>query len=343
MCSAFRFRFVLPAAALCLSGLLLANPRAAAVGFEQGVAICLQTLLPALFPFFVTCSLVIASCSHRGSFWAALLLSWLGGYAVCAGLVHDLHVQGKISSRGAQLLLLLGCCSGPGFVVGSIGGQMLESAYLGLLLYVAQLVANLLAVLALWPFLVKRSNVPPAAGTPSSSARRPVSLSSAIVQAVNNCLSVCGAVVFFRILQAVWVQTFSFLSGLSPFVSAVLEISAGCTDFARLGNSLTLPGICLCMSVLGFSVFTQLHAILQGAADLRLLFFSRLVHIPCLWLLVRAGICFLPMQVPAFSSLAPRVITTSRVSPDAAFVIFLFLCAVLYKIRKKIYNGAIRG
>ena len=343
MCSVFRFRFVVPAAALCLSGLLLANPHAAAEGFSQGITLCLHTLLPALFPFFVTCSLVASSCGRKGGFWSALLLSWLGGYAVCAGLVHDLRTQGKLSPRHTQLLLLLGCCSGPGFVIGSVGGQMLGSVSVGIILYGAQLAANLLCVLPLRPFIGRLSaNLPHDIATPSSSAVT-ASLSSAITGAVSSCLCVCGTVVFFRILQALWVQTFSAFSWLSPFISAILEISAGCADFAHLGGPFSLPGICLCMSILGISVFTQLHTILQGAADLRLLLLSRLVHLPVMLILLKLGIRLIPAQSAVFSSLAPRVIPANRVSPDAAFVIFLFLCAVLYKIRKKNYNESIHG
>lgn len=338
MCSIFRVRFLAPAAALCLSGLLLLHPHAAAEGFAQGIALCVHTLLPALFPFFVTCSLVTASCGRRGSFGTALLLSWLGGYAVCAGLIHDLHTQGKLSPRRTQLLLLLGCCSGPGFVIGSVGGQLLGSAFSGFLLYTAQLIANLLCALVLRPLLGRYSAALPCDGISNRTRKSAATLSSAITGAVNSCLSVSGTVIFFRILQRVWADLFPDFSFLSPLVSAILEISAGCADFAQRGSPFALPGICLCMSILGISVFTQLHAILQGAADLKLLLVSRLLHIPFMLVLVRVGVRLLPAEAAVFSSLAPRVIPSHRVAPDAAFVTFLFLCAVLYKIRKKNYN-----
>lgn len=340
MCSAFRSRLLVPVAALFLSGLLLTNPAAAAAGFSQGVALCMQTLLPALFPFFVTCSLVSVTCGQKSSFGTAVLLSWLGGYAVCAGLTHDLSARGHLSSRRAQMLLLLGCCSGPGFVIGSIGGQMLNSVPLGILLYIAQLAANLVCTLVLIPFLSRL----PAAGSGESCQQRgsaSVSLSSAITGAVNSCLCVCGSVIFFRIAYVLLSELFFPLYGQQAFLSAFLEISAGCADFARMGGPASLPGICVCMSILSVSVFTQLHAILQGAASLSLLFLARLMHIPLMLLLVRLGLQFLPGETAVFSSLAPKVIATNQVSPDAAFMVFLFLCAVLYKVHKKNYNESI--
>lgn len=340
MCSAFRTRFLIPAAALCLSGLLLVNPAAAAAGFSQGVALCLRTLLPALFPFFVTCSLVIHTCGRKSSFITALFLSWLGGYAVCAGMVHDLSVRGQVSPRRAQLLLLLGCCSGPGFVIGSVGGQMLGSVRLGLLLYVAQLAANLVCVPVFLPLIFRLSSDLPAQAA-SSDCAVPISLSSAITGAVSSCFCVCGSVIFFRMVHAL-LSEFVFLSSWQQAcISACLEISAGCADFAQLGSPVALPGVCVCMSLLSFSVFTQLHAILQGTASLRLLLLARLLHLPLMLLFVQLGVRFCPAEAAVFSSLAPRVIPASRVSPDAAFVVFLFLCAVLYKIRKKNYNKPI--
>ena len=43
------------AAALAFGVLVLAVPEAAARGFAGGTALCLQSVLPALFPLFVVC------------------------------------------------------------------------------------------------------------------------------------------------------------------------------------------------------------------------------------------------------------------------------------------------
>ena len=48
------------AAALAFGGLVLAVPEAATRGFAGGTALCLQSVLPALFPFFVVCELLTA-------------------------------------------------------------------------------------------------------------------------------------------------------------------------------------------------------------------------------------------------------------------------------------------
>ena len=156
--------------ALCLQSvlpalgiLLLAAPEAAAEGFASGTALCLASVLPALFPFFVVCELLTAAPPparllrplqrllglEAPEAAQAVALSWLGGDAVSAQLAGRLYGTHRISRRDARRLLLLGCCSGPGFVIGCVGGLLLGRLQLGVLLYAAQLAANLAATACL--------------------------------------------------------------------------------------------------------------------------------------------------------------------------------------------------
>lgn len=145
------------AAALAFGVLVLAVPEAATRGFAGGTALCLQSVLPALFPFFVVCELLTAAPPpavllrpmqrvlglESAETARALLLSWVGGYAVCARLAGQLYGAGRITRRDAALLQVLGCCSGPGFVIGCVGGALLGNVRLGVVLYAAQIGANL--------------------------------------------------------------------------------------------------------------------------------------------------------------------------------------------------------
>lgn len=139
------------AAALAFGVLVLAVPEAATRGFAGGTALCLQSVLPALFPFFVVCELLTAAPPpavllrpmqrvlglESVETARALLLSWVGGYAVCARLAGQLYGAGRITRRDAALLQVLGCCSGPGFVIGCVGGALLGNVRLGVVLYAA--------------------------------------------------------------------------------------------------------------------------------------------------------------------------------------------------------------
>ena len=121
-------------------------------------------------------------------------------------------------------------------------------------------------------------------------------------------------------------------------VSAALEVSAGCADFAALGGAAALYGCCACLSVLGVSVWAQLRLFAGTAYRPRLLVFSRAVHLVLLQLLVRVCAQLLPGSVTVCSTLAARVLPVFRLPPDAAAAGFVFLCAALYKARQSLYN-----
>ena len=381
------------AAALAFGVLVLAVPEAATRGLAGGTALCLQSVLPALFPFFVVCELLTAAPPpaallrpmqrvlglESAETARALLLSWVGGYAVCARLAGQLYGAGRITRRDAALLQVLGCCSGPGFVIGCVGGPLLGNVRLGVVLYAAQIGANLGAgaVCQLLSHIVGANMVRPSSWRGCAFPERPLTsetarvrtmfaptdctrevsgrskvlsptrcggsllaegvkgLPQAISSAVTSSLSVCGCVVFFRIVGAVLLAVLP----LPPTaVSAALEVSAGCADFAALGGAAALYGCCACLSVLGVSVWAQLRLFAGAAYRPRLLVFSRAVHLVLLQLLVRVCAQLLPGSVTACSTLAARVLPVFRLPPDAAAAGFVFLCAALYKARQSIYN-----
>ena len=330
------------AAALAFGVLVLAVPEAAARGFAGGTALCLQSVLPALFPFFVVCELLTAAPPpaallrpiqrvlglESAETARALLLSWVGGYAVCARLAGQLYGAGRITRRDAALLQVLGCCSGPGFVIGCVGGALLGNVQLGVVLYAAQIGANLGAgaVCQLLSHIVGANMVRPLAVSDGSGlsgkaqprqldgrtmfaptdCTREVSgrskilsptrcsgsllaegakgLPQAISSAVTSSLSVCGCVVFFRIVGAVLLAVLP----LPPTaVSAALEVSAGCADFAALGGAAALYGCCACLSVLGLGAAA---AVCRGGVPPAAASFQPR-GAPCTFAAARQGVC----------------------------------------------------
>lgn len=154
-------------AAIAFLGLILAFPSQSARGISDGLGCCALQVIPALFPFFVVANLLIASPLANGLgalVWpftrfglgikgqkaaTALLVSWLGGFAVAAGTVSQLYRQGQLSRRQAQLLLVCGVGSGPAFILNTVGLLMLGSTRLGACLFAALLCANLCTGIAM--------------------------------------------------------------------------------------------------------------------------------------------------------------------------------------------------
>ena len=188
--------------------LFLKEPVLAAEGFANGLRLCTSTVLPALFPFFVLTDLLL-TCPLRNRIFRpaarllgleneiaipVLVLSWVGGYAVCAKMVGNLRKNRLLNARDAALVVLLGCCSSPGFVIGCVGGLLMGNVRLGILFFWLQLAANLAAAALCIGLLPRKTaqSVSPKATVPES-----VSFSNAIGNAVGSCLQVCGCVLFF--------------------------------------------------------------------------------------------------------------------------------------------------
>ena len=331
-------------AAAMLGVLILAEPQAASRGFASGTALCLERLLPALFPFMVVCELLAeAPLPGRALLPVqkllgletpeavrAVLLAWLGGYAVSARLANSVWEK---SPQDAHRVLLLGCCSGPGFVIGSVGGLMLRNVSLGLLLYGLQLAANLFAVACCVPFMPR--NAGPHRMQDSQATKSFAGLPGAIAGAVSSSLSVCGCVVFFRLVGAVLCAAIPLPQSL---ISAVMEVSSGCADFAALGGRAALYGCCLCLSLPGLSVWSQMQMLAGRAFCPKLLLLSRGLHLIFLQVLIRLLVSVLPGKMAVYSSLPARTVPMLRLPPDAAILGVCFLCAALYKLRQNLYN-----
>lgn len=339
-------------AALLAGGMLLTAPQTAARGFADGVQLCLHSVLPALFPFFVLCGLLtsVPTAPGRATRSAArllglgsgsgaldLLLAWLGGYVVCAQLAARERQRGNLTASEAERLLILGCCAGPGFVIGSIGGLLLGSIRVGVLLYGMQLAANLLTAACLAPFAPR--SAAPAKGecVPTPPAVRG-GLPGAISAAVDSSLQVCGCTVFFCVIAALLQPLMPSNPLAGPLVRAALEFSTGSAAFAALRGRAALYGLALCISLPGLSVFCQMAMLLNGCVPLRRLFLARLLHAVWYQVLVRLGALALPGLYEAFSSLGARVVPMNRLPPDAAAICFLFMLCALYKLRQTLYN-----
>ena len=139
---------------------LLFFPDVSAAATREGVALCLQTVLPSLFPFFVLSSLLVQSDVPRllsramagvmyplfgvsGAGASALILGLLGGYPVGARTVAELYGRGEIAREEAEQLLAFCNNSGPGFFLGVCGTAVFGSARAGAYLYLIHVGAAL--------------------------------------------------------------------------------------------------------------------------------------------------------------------------------------------------------
>lgn len=274
-------RTALSALLLLFAAGLLRFPAECAAAARQGLAMCLETVLPALFPFFVLSSLCI-SCGVSdvlaqalegwmrplfglsGAGAGALALGLLGGYPVGARTAAELARRGDLPRAEAERLL--GFCNnaGPGFVLGVCGTAVFTSIRAGLYLYLIHVLAALLSGI----LLCRLHPVPKRYATQrrAPQARPPAaSFPAAVSSSFTAVWGVCGFVVLFMVLLrlltlllppgAAQLPWFPLLPGIIELTNGVLALHSDRTGFV------------LCAALLGWgglSVHAQTLSVLGG-------------------------------------------------------------------------------
>lgn len=238
--------------------LLMLDGDTALSGCRAGAELCVQSVIPALFPFLVLSPLFTqAMCSRK---WKALtpltrllripqgsetllLTGCLGGYPVGAQTIAAAWEQGRLESAQARRMLGFCCNCGPGFIFGICAGSFSSSAA-PWLLWLSHL-AGAFAVGYLLPDAPQSRKTGPF-------QPRPVAVTQALSQAVKTMAQICGWVVIFRLVLA-FGETY-LLGWLPPagrvLMGGLLELTGGCCGLGRI------PGegfrLLVCQLMLGF-------------------------------------------------------------------------------------------
>ena len=230
---------------LCGIGILvlILDSPTALYGASEGVKLCLGTLIPGLFPFFVLSGILTASMPRGGLMLAGIL----GGYPVGARNAAGAYRNGQLSMEDAQRMAVLCNCPGPAFIFG-VAGQLFLPMKAALLwgIYLA-------SVGVLW-LLLPRCRC--------AHSTVPVTLTSAIQSSLKAMSSVCGWVVLMRTVLAVlerWVLW--LLPGWAQALAAgMLELTNGMLmlgsveenfRFVLAAGMLGFGGICVAMQTMG--------------------------------------------------------------------------------------------
>lgn len=236
---------------------LILDSQTAILGSREGLELCLRTVIPSLFPFFVLSQLVNASLTGRTLSILHPLIKWtgipeggdsifavglLGGYPLGAQCIASAHRDGCLSPEDARRMLAFCNNAGPAFLFG-IASALFDSPCCGWLLWGIHIVSALLTA-GCFPV------------TSPSTIRTSTCAMPSGTEALKNALfvmaQVCGWVMLFRVVIAFSTRWFGWL--LPPIgqilLSGLLELSNGCCLIANI----SCPGLrfVLCSGFLSF-------------------------------------------------------------------------------------------
>lgn len=246
---------------------LILDSKTALVGASEGVMLCLMTVIPSLFPFFVLSILLTSSlmgtnlaflrpmgilCGLPSGAESLLVAGFLGGYPAGAQAIGESYRSGQLCKAEAQRLLAFCNQPGPAFLFGMVSAMFPQPwmvwALWGIQIFSAVMVAQV--------FPGNRS-----LGI-SAEKREPVSLSQVLRSALAAMGSVCGWVVMFRVILAFCGRWFLWLLPVDAqtTLTGLLELSNGCIGLAAIANlrlrfciaagMLAFGGLCVTMQTL---------------------------------------------------------------------------------------------
>lgn len=229
--------------------ILILDGKTAMEGAAEGLTLCLKTLIPSLFPFFVLSMMLTGALSGGG----LLLTGILGGYPVGAGNAARAYRAGQLSRDEAERMLVLCNCAGPSFIFGVVGQVLadLQAAFTLWGIY-------LLSIAVLWLLFPKRGHIP--------GCCRPFKLQQALFESLRAMAGVCGWVVLFRVALAMLERWLLWLlpKWAKLFVCGMLELSNGCLSLAAAAPGLRFVLAAGFISFGGICVFLQTASVAEG-------------------------------------------------------------------------------
>ncbi len=236
--------------------LILDTKTALAAGAE-GVKLCIWTLIPSLFPFFlISILLTSALAGFRLPFLAPLgsllriprgsetlvILGLLGGYPSGAQTIAQARRSGGLSKEDAKRMLAFCSNAGSSFLFG-VGARLFPQMWICWLLWAIHIISA-------WTVAVLTPGG--SRNTVELQASTHISITAALKASIEVMALVCGWVVLFRVLLGFAERWFIWLlpKQAQLFLVGITEMTNGCTSLLEvecIGLRMTL-----CSVFLGF-------------------------------------------------------------------------------------------
>lgn len=214
--------------------ILILDGKTALNGAREGIEMCLRVVIPSLFPFFFFSNLITSSfwgiklkiMRLPGSIFqipegaeSLLIPAFWGGYPAGAKSISDAYQNGQLPKQEARRLLAFCNNPGPAFIFGMVSAAFTEK-WVPWAIWGIQILGAVCAANWFHP-TIQRAGI---------SSVKSQSVSSAMNQSVTVMITVCGWVVFFRILLAFLDRWLFWLLPDFPriIISGLLELSNGC-------------------------------------------------------------------------------------------------------------------
>lgn len=285
-------------------------------GAENGIRLCLATLVPSLFPFMVLASYIIESglaekigghlswvtkpiFGLNGSFASAIILSLVGGYPVGAKTVNSLYKKGAASESDCKRASLFLVCSGPGFLINFVGTQIYGSEKIGLILFGSQCVSVFIIGFVLKFFYRNKSNNNSNNEILFDASQKGDALVKSVLDGAKGMFAICAFVVLFSAFTEIFCSHITDKNIQKPF----LILTEVCNAVTAVSKDLPIEVVAFSAGFGGLCVHFQIFSALGDIKVNKLLFFFfRILQGLITALLTHFGIKLFSVTADVFST-----------------------------------------
>lgn len=253
--------------------ILIIDSKRALEGAAAGLDLCIRTVIPSLFPFFVVSVFLTGSLSGNDfrvlsciSSWlnipetasSVLIPAFLGGYPVGAKCIGDLYRSHQISRNDAQRLLTFCSNAGPSFLFGMVSAYFPDSK----MVWMLWLIHLMGAVLTSFCFPHCGCGKPVSKANDTGNNKEDIMFSAVKAMGI-----VCGWVIVFRMIIGFAQHWFLWMCPpwLQVLIMGILELANGCCQLLLISDIRTRFVLCSCMMAMGgVCVFLQTVSVING-------------------------------------------------------------------------------
>lgn len=258
-------------AGLCAAGILslILDSKTALSGAQAGIALCLQTVIPSLFPFLFLCGVLTGTLWGQNSpilrflgkkvgmpngSESLLIAAILGGYPAGAKIIGEAYDENRLNRDAAEHLLTFCSNAGPAFVFGIIAQQFDRNDYTWAIFLI-----HILSAFFVGKIINQKKTLCTALSLKSQNFSTQLNIT------VKTMGIICGWIILFQILFAFltsWIL-WAFPTSVRIFFSGLLELSGGCCMLSHIPNISLRFLLCSCfLSCGGFCVTMQTASVI---------------------------------------------------------------------------------
>ena len=268
--------------AITLIGMLILifDSRTALEGARNGLELCIRTVIPSLFPFFVLSALLTGSLMGMqlailrplgklfqlpAGIETILIPAFLGGYPVGAQAVTQAYRAGQLDRQSAERMLAFCSNAGPAFLFGLVG-SLFSRKWMVWLLWAIHIFSAWMVSLIF----------PCQSSTGTFGGEKKNNSANILNTSLKTMAQVCGWVILFRVMISFLERWVLWLlpQEWQVAVIGILELSNGCCElfsvseesvrFLICSGILAFGGVCVTMQTVSVTQGLSMQYYLLG-------------------------------------------------------------------------------